>query len=274
MRFSALLLVPLLTVAASCGGGAASEPQKESVSSPIDTAEARTLPSDSDIIAKVYDPFYSVPDGFFIDERANTSQSYTVHHIVDESGSYELCTDDFSVAESWESTDNASRSVNGYYVGAYENARYFEFIRELSYDADVGNIGDLTSPGFARVFKCSNTDRVGVDRSLLSGYAGVLNSEPLATDSVREFAEYLWQFTFFSERYKKVIASYADSSPNPGQTLLLGLASSQGTGRCDLIEVVEWHFVADTLSGEVTASFDTVRRFEAELVNGSPQLCN
>ena len=273
MRISAFLLMPLCVFAVSCGaGGSDTLPKSADVTS--QTAEARALPSNQDTISKVFDPLYSVPAGFFVDERASTSQSYTVHHVLDESNSYEICRDDFETAEALEAVNNSSRSVSGYYVGAYENDRYFEFIRELSFEEDVGNIDDVTSPGFARVFKCSNTMRDGVDRSLLTGYAGRLNSRPLSVDTVRDFAEYLWQFAFFPQRYKKVLDSYPDQGlGSPSQILLLGFASTQGTGRCDLIEVVEWRFSADTSSGEVTSQFNTVREFEAELINGSPRLC-
>lgn len=274
MRLSAIMLLPLIFATVSCGGGgSASDPVAED--NTVQAVTTQNLPGDHDIIAKIYDPYYSVPSDFFVDERASTSQSYTIHHVMDDSVSYELCTDDFATAESWEAADNASRSVNGYYVGAYENDRYFEFIRELSYDDDIGNIDDLTSPGFARVFKCSNTSRDGVDRSLLSGFAGKLNVQPVSSGEVRDFAEYLWQFTFFPERYKKVLDSYASATAGGGaeQTLLLGFASSQGFGRCDLIEVVEWRFAANRQSGDVMSEFDVVHSFEAELVDGSPRLC-
>lgn len=271
MRLSAVMLMPLLAFAASCGGGGGDDtPGSQPVS--VQTPDDNALPTDSDIIAKIYDPYYNVPDGFFVDERAGLAQSYTVHHVMDESLSFELCTDDFQTAEAWEAADNASRAVNGYYVGAHENERYFEFIRELSYEDDVGNVDDLTSPGFGRVFKCSNTVRDGVDRSLLSGYAGRLNARPLDNSGVRDFAEYFWQFTFFPQRYRKVLDSH--SSGNLQRTLLLGFGTTQGTGRCDLIEVVEWHFSADPASGEVTSSFDLVHSFEAQVVSGSPSLCN
>jgi hypothetical protein len=267
------MLIPLIAATVSCGGGgAASEPA--TTVEPKQTVETRSLPGDHDIIARIYDPFFSVPTGFFVDERASTAQSYTIHHVMDESGSYELCTNDFVTAESWEAADNESRSVNGYYVGAYENDRYFEFVRELSYDDDVGNIDDLTSPGFARIFKCSTVSRDGVDRSLLSGFAGQLNTQPIGSSDVREFAEYLWQFAFFPERYKKVLDSYSSTTGGtPGQTLLLGFASSQGFGHCDLVEVVEWRFTANQQSGEVSSQFEVVHSFEAEVVDGSPRLC-
>lgn len=274
MRFSALMLLPMLATAASCGGGGSQDAPKPAAQ-PAEPSAATTLPSREAIIAKLYDPDYSVPDGFFVDERSGTAESYTVHHVMDESVSYELCTDDFAVAESWEAADNASRSVNGYYVGAYENHRYFEFIRELSYDDDVGNIDDLTSPGFARVFKCSNTVRDGVDRSLLSGYAGRLNARPLNNTRLREFAEYFWQFTFFPQRYRKVLDSTpVASSGGLDHTLLLAFASSQGTGRCDLVELVSWDFSADAATGDIASEFRTLSTFEAELVSGSPRLCD
>lgn len=272
MRTTAVLLIPLFCTVVSCGGGAATESVKPT-NTDVTASSTPALPSDTDIIGKIYDANYSVPDGFFVDERASTAQSYTVHHVMDASVSYELCTDDFSVAESWETADNASRSVNGYYVGSYENDRYFEFIRELSYNDDVGNVEDLTSPGFSRVFKCNNTNRDGVDRTLLNGYAGTLNIRPLDNAAVRDFSEYLWQFTFFPERYKKVLDSYAGNN-NHEQVLLLGFASNQGSGRCDLIEVVTWSFSANSSNGEINSRFETVRSFEAEFVAGSPRICN
>ncbi|MDJ0941696.1 MAG: hypothetical protein QNJ00_18170 [Woeseiaceae bacterium] len=271
MRHSAVLLMPVLALVASCGGGSGESAPTAAVSQPVVSVET---PTDNEIIGKIYDPYYSVPTGFFVDERAGMSQSYTVHHVMDDSQSFEVCTDDFDTAADWEATDNDARSVRGYYVGAHENDRYFEFIRELSYSDDVGNVGDLTSPGFARVFKCSNTERDGVDRSLLSGYAGRLNARPLNAPAVREFAEYFWQFTFFPQRYRKVLDSYDSSTSDaPAQTLLLGFASSQGTGRCDRIEVVEWRFVAAPSTGDISSNFRTLRSFAATLTDGSPSLC-
>ena len=274
MRFTALMLLPLLATAASCGGGGSSDTPKPAAL-PAEPVTTTALPSRESIIAKVYDPDYSVPAGFFVDERSSTAGSYTVHHVMDETVSYELCTDDFAVAEAWEAADNASRSVNGYYVGAYENARYFEFIRELNYDDDVGNVSNPTSPGYARVFKCSNTVRDGVDRSSLSGYAGRLNVRPLTDERLREFAEYFWQFTYFPQRYRKVLDSMPVAAGGGlDHSLLLAFASGQGTGRCDRVEVVSWSFSADTTTGDISSEFRTLTTFEAELVDGSPQLCD
>lgn len=233
------------------------------------------MPSDAQVAALIFDHSYSVPDGFFVDERSATDRSYTIHHVLDESSSFELCTDDYAEAVAWEAADNASRSVQGYFVESYDNERYFEFVRELSYQDDVGNIDDITSPGFARIFKCSNTSRDGVDRSQLTGFAGQLNAHPLQQDSIRILAEYLWQFTFFPSSRKKVIDSYGHSTADTfDQTLVVAFATSQGAGRCDRIEVASWTFSADRASGEVSKSFSTDRFFEASNDNGTVTLCD
>lgn len=274
MKISAHFLIPLLSVAAACGGSGSTD----TTNPPLNVGSLEppaVLPSNGEISALVYDNFYSVPAGFFVDERASTDRSYTLHHVLDESRSYELCSDDFAVAMAWEEADNASRNVQGYYVESHENERYFEFVRELSYDNDIGNIDDLTSPGFARVFKCSNTNRDGVDRALLSGYAGTLNALPLSADSVRIFAEYLWQFTFFPNSRKKVIGSYSTQTSDTLQhTLQLAFSRNQGSGNCDLIEVAEWRFGASRADGRVSKDFEVIASFQARLEAGIPVLCD
>lgn len=271
MKIKTKSLLPILAIATACGGsGSTSEAPPPTSGDPA----AKALPTNDEILAKVYDPNYSVPDGFFVDERASMTRSYTLHHVLDPSDSFELCTDDLVEAQSWEQSDNESRAVQGYYVTYTENDRYFEFARELSFADDVGNIGDITSPGFARVFKCSHTNRDGVDRQLLDGYAGRLDFVKLDTGLLREFTEYLWQFEYFNVSDKKILASTATS---PGttlrHTLLLALVSNQGTDRCDLIDIVEWRFDADPVSGEIQRRFDTVRSFEADVVDGAAIVC-
>jgi|GEM_PF-772184 len=271
MKFKTLTLLPILAVATACGGsGASTEALPPASSAPV----TKTLPTNGQILAKVYDPQYSVPDDFFVDERATMTRSYTLHHVLDSSGSFELCTNDLLEAQAFEQADNDSRAVQGYYVTYYENDRYFEFARELSFTDDVSNIGDITSPGFARVFKCNHTNRNGVDRQLLDGYAGRLDLTVLNTDVLREFAEYLWQFEFFNVSDKKVLASSVESASTMLQhTLLLALIVNQGTDRCDLIDVVEWQFDANPSTGEIQRTFEVVHSFEAHMVDGDATVC-
>ena len=155
-------LLAAALAAVACSGGSSPAPAVAD-KAPLPPVTGPSLPPDDEVVAKLYDPAYSVPAGFFVDERANTPGSYTVYHVKDASVSYELCTDDFATAERWEADDNAARHVSGYYVGHVENDRYFEFVRELSYEDDIGNIDDVTTPGFSRVFKCSYAVRDGVD---------------------------------------------------------------------------------------------------------------
>lgn len=234
----------------------------------------RLYPPDEEVMAKVYDSTYNVPDGFFVDERADTTRSYTLYHVKDDSVSYELCSDYYEEAFSWELADNESRSVNGEYVGSYENSRYFEFIRELAYPDGIGNITDSTSPGFSRVFKCSYVNRDGVDRNLRDGYAGTLNIQPLSEEAIRTFVEYTWQFTFFWPARKTVLDSYSDESANSYQhTLMLAFVTNQGFDKCDLVEFVDWIFTVDKEDGQMTKEFKLIYQFDAELVNGTPKKC-
>ncbi len=264
MKFSTLALLPMLAIGAACGGSGSGNDVPQA-------AESGQLPGDGEILGKVYDNDYSVPAGFFVDERATVERSYTLHHVLDESLSFERCTDDLVEAQAWEAADNAARAVSGYYVTSYENERYFEFIRELAYTEDVGNISEPTSPGYGRVFKCAHTNRDGVDRALLDGYAGRLSPARLDAESLRDFAEYLWQFTFLNVSRKKVIASYGDAR---GHTLLLALLVNQGDGACDRIDVVEWRYEADPSNGEIRRQFDVVRSFEATFDAGLPARCD
>lgn len=274
MKISSIWWLPLLSVAAACGGsGSSGGAGNQGVSAT--TSSEPSLPDDAAIVTLLYNNSYSVPDGFYVDERANTERSYALHHVLDDTGSFELCTDDFALAMAWEENDNAARSVQGYFVDSYENSRYFEFARELSYQDDVGNIDDITSPGFARVFKCRHTSRDGVDRSLLAGYAGTINAQPVDADSIRLFSEYLWQFTFFPNSRKKVIESSPSSTNETfDHTLVLAFSTNQGVDKCDLIEVVEWRFSANRTTGVVSKEFDLRRSFEARYEAGSAAICN
>ncbi len=258
-------------LAAACAGGSDAERggNKQQIAQAMSPAEEQR------IAELVYNPEYSVPAGFYVDDRVATDRSYSLHHVLDDSGSYEVCTDDYAVAREWEEADNLARTVSGYFVESRDTERYFEFARELAYDSDIGNVDDLTSPGFARVFKCSNTNRDGVDRSLLSGFAGVVNARPIDAAGVREFTEYLWQFSFFPATRKKVIDSYSTATGTGfAQTLVLALATRQGYDRCDLVEIAQWRFTADQLTGEVNKEFTVVHRFEAEPEADAVRVCN
>ncbi len=270
------LLLPAVLALSACGGGGSGEAPKppSAASEPVVAGPLYELPSDYDVASKIYDTVYSVPAGFYVDQRAATSVSYTIHHVMDESRSFELCTDDYATAEALEAADNESRAVNGRFISSSETDRYFEFVRELAYTQDVGNVTEPTSPGYGRVFKCSNTSRDGVDRSEFEGFAGYLNVAPRSADDVKVFAEYLWQFAFFPYRHKKVLESVSSADGTAlNQTLVLGFAINQGTSRCDRIEIVEWAFSADRASGRVDQRFDLVKSFEARYEAGTAVVC-
>lgn len=235
--------------------------------------DTKPLPQDSEILTKIYDIHYQVPESFYTDARTSTPGSYTVYHVKDISASYELCTNSYDEALAWEANDNDNRAVYGDLVGAYENEKYFEFIRELSYPDDIGNISLSNSPGFARIFKCDYVNLTGTDSNLYDGYAGILRTWPTSSDAIRIFSEYMWQFTFWPNR-KAVIETISVTRSDAHQhTLVLAFAINQGTDKCELIEVVEWVFTLNREDGEMTKEFNLLRRFESQLVNGIPELC-
>ena len=263
--FTLSFVILLIT---GCGGAAVSNEQPPPIS-----AEKPAISGD-EIIARVYDANYKLPADFFVDERADTPRTYTVYHVKDASLSYELCTNDYDEALGWEEADNLARAVTGSFAGSYENDQYFEFIRELSYPDAVGNVQGVTSPGFARVFKCASIDRTGVDRNLRHGFGGVLNSRPLTAGFVRQFAEYLWQFTYFDNPKRKVLDSFTSENPETiVHTLRLAFVINQGSDRCDRIEIIDWVFSAQRANGQVARRFDFQRAFEARVVNGVPEHC-
>ena len=261
------LVLSVLAVSACRSTDAGDEASKNIV-------QGRAFPTDEQVFARAYDNLYQVPEYFYVDERADTPKSHTVYHVKDASVSYELCTDNYYQAFDWETADHDSRAVKGDYVSSYENDRYFEFTRELSYTSGVGNIIDSTSPGFARIFKCSYVNRDGVDRNIRDGYAGTLNVRPLSKEVIRTYTEYMWQFTFFWPAQKKVLETFSSETGAAFQhTLLLAFATKQGTDQCDLIEVVDWVFSVDKESGQITKEFRLLYDMEAQLVNGVPVRC-
>jgi hypothetical protein len=262
-----LIIAALTTACGGSGSGVGNEPLRE------DATVSKPAMSVSDVLALMYDPNYSRPSSFYVDPRAQTAQSFTMHHVLDASGSFERCTDDFQQALAWEDADNASRSVQGRLVSTVETPRYFEVARELSYDASIGNVADITSPGFARVYKCSDTSRDGVDRTVTDGFAGRINARPLTADRIRTFTEYLWQFTFFPASRKKVLDSFG--LPDTGaleHTLRVGFTTRAGD--CDRVEVVDWRFSVDPATGDVDKRWTVVDSFRAKLEDGSPVLCD
>ena len=270
MNLQRFQLISIFLVLTACSGGASTGDSP----APNDIQPLKFIPSNEKIIAAIYDNTYTVPDDFFIDERADTLQNFSLYHVKDPSVSYELCTDDFAEALAWEEADNISRPVNGFFVSSYENEKYFEIVRELSFPNDIGNVPNDTSPGFARVFKCSSFNRNGVDRNLRNGYGGTLNTRPLSVDVVREFAEYLWQFTFFETANRKVLDSFSTERQDTfDHSLLLAFRVNQVFDRCDRVEVVDWVFSANKSTGEVTRDFRFLFSIDVQLVDGIPEQC-
>lgn len=228
---------------AGCTGGGA---QTEELPIPYPTRE--------EVISLMYDPLYSVPDNFYTD-RPNVPRGYSLYHVKNAGNYFELCTNDENEALTWEDADNASRVIKGVFVEWSENDRYFQITRELDISGSTGNTG-LSEPGFARVFKCNYVNRDGVDRDNPNGYGGQFNATVNA-QSVQNFVQYMWQWTFWWPTEAKVLRSYGT---NDSHTLLLSLRTRQTSG-CDLIQVLDWQWTFDS-TGQVERALYHVDRFE------------
>lgn len=242
------------------------------------TTQTEVLPASyprQEAIDLIYNTTYRYPDGYYFDMRDDVTRSYTLYHVKDPSISYELCTDNFDDAMTWEQADNDSRVVQGIFVGWEENEKYWEFYRELDYSnaGSIGNISDITSPGFARIYKCSYVNRDGVDRNNFNGYGGILNAD-LNEQVVREFVQYTNFFNFWWPRTAKTL-QFSSNETNEEfiHTLLLGLRTNQGTDKCDLIQLLDWRWTASKTTGNMERVLYNVDQFEADLINGVPVIC-
>ncbi len=231
-----------------------------------------SYPIRQEAIQLIYDTTYRYPDGYYFDMHDEITQSYTLYQVKDFSNSYELCTDDELEAIRLEQEDNDRRVVNGQLITYTQNERYFEFVRELDVSGSIGNTG-LTEPGFARIYKCSYVNRVGVDRNDFNGYGGIMNAD-LSEQVVREFIQYTNFFTFWWPQTAKTLQfSSEENNDEFIHTLLLGLRTNQGTDRCDLIQLLDWRWTVNKSNGEMERISYLVDQFEADLVNGVPVIC-
>ena len=244
----------------------------------VELPPPREFPTREQALDLIYSTTYRVPSDFYVDDRADTPRSYTVYHVknlaIREEDRWELCTDDFQTAYDWEQADNDRRLIGGVFVEWVENDRYWEFVRELDVSGSVGNTG-LTEPGFARVFKCSYVNRDGVDRTNENGYGGTFNA-PLSLAAASEFAEYMWQWKYWGATTAKVLDTYSEDAGDVYKhRLLLGLAVDQYDPErdCDLIQIVDWVWIFDKATGEITKRVEAVDRFDAKLENGTPIVC-
>ena len=73
MKISNIWLVPLLSMATACGGSGSTTSNSDP-SIPAAIQEAQGMPDEQHVIMLLYDNHYSVPDGFYVDERADTER--------------------------------------------------------------------------------------------------------------------------------------------------------------------------------------------------------
>jgi hypothetical protein len=224
---------------------------------------------DQEIVTKVYATQTSVPVGFAVEAPEFAEASYTLRHLrrndldPGSTQTYELCTDDMSQALRW--SDRAATDPERLPVTTLEDrTTLFQITRQ-----------DATSVTLHRVFKCAYLNRDGVDPMASSGPAGVLALGEQPAADLRDVAEYLWQFSPYSNPGAAVLASRGRGDVN-GWSHTLHLARRvDGAGKipgCDRIELIDWHYSARP-DGTLTAIQEHVGHFEARQTLAGPEVC-
>lgn len=255
-----------LLILAGCAGGTNDAATPAAIDAPPTPPPAGF--TDEFLMGKAYDPAVSVPDTFYADPTRGLTVSFSLAHLrsgdIGASGDFELCSDDMSTAVAWSDAVSPQWPV----ITVLETDSYVEITRQRS---------DLTDWwALHRVHRCSYLERTAADPAANTGFAGLLGAAHRSAESLKFVAEYLWQFSAFSNPGSAVLTS-APSAASDGwrHTLQLvhrvpGAGSTQG---CDRIELIHWHYDLSE-EGRVSRSLETIRRFDARGANGSPERCN
>lgn len=261
-----LFTLACLGTLAACGGGSGTP------AAPADDGLV-ALPSDAEILGKVYAETTQVPPDFYVDDTATVGTAFTLYHVKSQdldagaATHHELCTDDFDTAVAWSDAANARRARSGAMLTATETDSWFEFVRSLE--------GLVDWVGYERVFKCAYLDRSGSDLRSLDGPAGRLNREPRTAAQLKTLSEYLWLFSAHNNPGHAVLASAGSAGETRLQhTLTLAhVAAGAGANGCDRVTVEDWVFDLDVASGELTSTLAEVMRFDARADGGRPSRC-
>jgi hypothetical protein len=250
-----------------CGGGS---------EAPASASPANMRPvtqTDLEIAQMLYVDNRRTPQGFF-QESAPAIQGYVAtSHIKNTDVSnvttshYELCTDDWNTALAW--SDQAATGAQASNLVETNTAdRYYEF----------GRVRSGTPQGYvrARVYRCSYLNRNNVDLSTSSSNAGQFNQRPLTADGMQQLAEYLWQFTQYNNYGNTVLkSSGAVNSNSIEHTLIIAsLIAATGGSTCDRIEVIGWTHNADSQTGALHLTTQSLWEFGARRNAGIVEMCN
>lgn len=273
-----LAVASAVIVTSSCGGGGGGSSGAPTNAAPPSSAPIVTravTQSDLEIAKAIYAGTPRTPEGFYEDaEPSGAEYVATAHLKTDDIAAasasdplHELCTDDWNQALSWSETHAQSASAYTDLVATNEDARYFEFGRVRAGAPDI-YVRD-------RVFKCAYVDRAAANLRVEEGAAGQLNMRPLTGAELREFSEYLWQFTSYNNFGYAVLKSSGESSAGT-LTHTLHIASLVRNGisaTCDRIDLLAWRHTLDAATGALTLDVDTEFSFGARESGGVAELC-
>jgi hypothetical protein len=279
-RAARVWLVAVLLVAyvvlAGCGGGSGSG----SNSGPGTVSQA---PSPTGLTAsqqataeKLYAGTPRTPADFYADPPpvGATGSVQTLHlkntdATPGAAGHYELCSDDSAQALAWSESKTAALSSYADLVEQNATPRLFEFVRVPR--------NDVNARLRHRVFRCSYVDRSATDLVSDSGPAGTVYQRPADAASLKDLAEYLWQFTLFNNADHVVLTSTAASATGANEIAhaidMARLTRGATASDCDRIDLLRWTHTLNTSTGALRRQLDTVSTFSARRANGVVSSC-
>lgn len=247
-------VVALAMAHSACAPSSESDPD----AAPADaTQDVGVSNDDSAILGKVYSTAVSVPSSFYADPTSTLTSSFTLRHLrgtdIGSGDEFELCSDDMTRAVEWSDAVSSPWPV----LTIMETDAYYEITRQRT------DLPDWLA--LQRVFKCEFLDRRTADLSQTAGPAGWVNAADPNADTVRFVAEYLWQFSQWSNPGGAVLSSSTQVVENGWRHTLELARRVEGAGRaagCDRIDVASWQHQL-LINGELTQSLTVSRSFDA-----------
>ena len=266
----ALGLCAIFSLVAGCTDGGSANPvatASQTAAPPLDDGAPAPRFSNTEIAGKVYARNVTVPDTFYRDPSQVLATSFTLRHLrandVGEPGNHEVCSNDLSAAIAWSQAAASQWPV----LTVTQTDAYVEITHQRT---------DLTDwIALQRVFRCDFLQRDTAAPGASTGSAGRLAAAQASAESLRFVAEYLWQFSTYSNPGSAVLASQPQSVDQGWRHTLHLAKVSKGAGEalgCDRIDRMNWHYDLSP-AGALTQHLEAVRSFDARAFDGTWALC-
>lgn len=211
--------------------------------------------TDREIIEMAYSTTYRYPPGFNYEQDLDGSLYYenTVSIGTSQTSWIELSTNNKAKAKDWSETSSSRSSYYRNLVAERETEKYFEFKRVFSADTE-----DVI---LSRVHK-STYFIPAFDKFHPGNTIGTLKVSPINKETTKDFIEYMW--TSYLIGYDDKVMEYTiTESFDKVQYNLKSISVTYGDfGLCDAIQVRNFDFFVEKISGTVTFESKTIKEIK------------